>query len=225
MTFSESAWMRVRPWFDAIQVHPFVAALSAGTLASDVFARYLLDDAHYLVGFARALAVLATRAPSPEMMELLARLAAETIASERALHRAFLVPRGLDPDAPGAAEPSPTCRAYVGAVLADASFAPLEIGVAGVLPCFRVYAEVGRILLGTRPAADHPYRQWIDTYADPAFHDAVHQMEAAADVLARDASAGRVEAMLDAYERATRFEWMFWDAAWHGERWPTPGRT
>lgn len=214
----------MQPWFGAIIAHPFVLALSAGTLPPDVFARYLLDDSHYLVGFARALATLATRAPTPELGALLARMVTETVASERLLHRNFLLPRGIDPDAPGGAEPSPTCRAYVGTVLADAVVAPIEVGLAGVLPCFRVYAEVGRALLTTEPAATHPYRQWIATYTDPAFNDAVRLVEAGTDALAREASTRRAADMMIAYERATRFEWMFWDAAWRGEDWPEPTR-
>jgi thiaminase/transcriptional activator TenA len=27
-------------------------------------------------------------------------------------------------------------------------------------------------------------------------------------------------AMLDAFRRSTRFEWMFWDSAWRREQWP-----
>jgi thiaminase/transcriptional activator TenA len=222
MSFSETAWTSVRPWFDAIMTHPFVVALAEGTLPPHVFTRYLLDDAHYLIGFARALAALATRMPTPDISAMLARVAVDAIASERLLHRDYLLPRGIDPDTPEVAEASPTCRAYVGTLLADAAFAPVEIGLAGVLPCFRVYAEVGRALLATEPTPDHPYRQWIQTYADPVFNEAVQMVEGCTDELAREASAQRSADMLSVYQRATRFEWMFWDAAWRDERWPHP---
>lgn len=222
MTFSEAAWTSVKPWFDAIMIHPFVVSLSEGTLPADVFERYLLDDAHFLVGFATALAMLATRAETPDVQAMLAQASADTLASERLLHRRFLMPRGIDPDALGVDEASPTCRAYVGTVATDAAFAPAEVGMAGALPCFRVYAEIGHVMLAAEPAPDHPYREWIQTYADPDFDRTVLRLEAAIDALADEASEKHREEMLALYQRATRFEWMFWDAAWRGERWPDP---
>jgi thiaminase/transcriptional activator TenA len=45
----------------------------------------------------------------------------------------------------------------------------------------------------------------------------VRRVEAYADDLGGDRAA-----MLTAYVRATRFEWMFWEAAWRAEAWPVP---
>jgi len=219
--FSQAAWLHVADWYDAILTHPFVAGLADGTLAEDVFARYLVDDAHYLSRYGSALAMLAARAGDPALSAELARAAADAIEAERLMHAEFLVPRGLDPDGPGAAEPTPTCRAYAGALLADAAYAPVEVGLAGLLPCFRVYLEVGRAVAARATDAAHPYRAWIDTYADPAFDAAVTRAEGWTDRLAAAATPERRADMLAAYERATRFEWMFWDASWRGETWPT----
>ncbi len=219
MTFSATAWSSVGDWFAAILAHPFLAALSEGSLDEGTFSRYLVDDMHYLDGYARALATIAARAPDHDGIELFAGSAAAAIAAERQTHAAFLTPRGIGPDS---AEPTPTCRAYVGSLQVTAAYAPVEIAVAAVLPCFRVYAEVGSALLADRPADDHPYTAWIHTYGSPEFDEAVRAAEAYADRLAAAATAERVVAMTDAYREATRFEWMFWDAAWRHEVWPTP---
>jgi len=223
-SFSEQAWQTVGDWFTAITAHPFLTGLADGTLPEPVFARYLLDDAHYLKGYSAALAALSSRATDPDGRLLLARSAAGSVEGERQLHRGYLIPRGIDPDAPDAAEPSPTCVGYVESLRAAAALDSFAVGLAAVLPCFRVYAEVGAWIVAQRkPTADHPYRGWIDTYADPDFAEVVRSAEDYADRLA--AAAGRPEraAMLAAYTRSTRFEWMFWDAAWRGERWPEVG--
>lgn len=222
MSFSETAWESADAWFKAILDHPFVRALGDGTLAEDTFARYLVDDAHYLTGYARALATIAARAPDADGIELFAGAAVGAIAAERQTHAAFLAPRGIDLSSPDITEPSPTCRAYVGALEVAAAFAPVEVAIASVLPCFRVYAEVGRVLLATTPAADHPYRTWIDTYSAPAFDEAVRAVEAYTDRLAASARTETVAHMADGYLQAGRSEWMFWDAAWRAESWPTP---
>lgn len=224
--WSQGAWRSVAPWYDAIMRHPFVIALSDGSLSEEVFCRYLTDDSHYLIGYARALSALSTRTADPDAAAMLAGAAAQGIAAERELHAAYLTPRGIDPLTAEAPEQSPTCAAYIGTLQALAAFAPVEVGLAGVLPCFRVYAEVGRAVLDRAPCPDHPYRAWIDAYADPAFVESVRAVEAHADALAYATTAeGRGE-MLTAYTRATRFEWMFFDAAWRDESWPaTPDVT
>lgn len=85
-----------------------------------------------------------------------------------------------------------------------------------MLPCFRVYAEVGR-WIRTQAGADrpdHPYAAWIATYADDAFDAVVRQVEAHADAVA--AGSPHETAMLAAYADATDHEWAFWDQAWRG---------
>lgn len=214
MSWSESAWRRVTPTYAAILEHPFVVALRSGDLDREVFLRYMLDDARYLDGFARALAMVAGRLPRPKDVAVLARSAASTVEAERELHATLLREEGIDLDGPG--EPTPTCRLYLSTLIAAAATEPVEVAVGALLPCFRVYAEVGAaIASGT--GDDHPYADWIATYSDPEFAASVRDVEGLADRLAGEGAADR---MLGAYERSTRLEWMFWDASWRGESWP-----
>ncbi|MGJ9414380.1 TenA family protein [Aeromicrobium sp. CF4.19] len=219
MSAAEAAWTAASGWFGAIVEHPFVVELGDGSLPEEAFTRYLVDDAHYLDRYARVLAQLAVRGAGVRDVELFASAATGAVVAERELHTGWLGSRGLDPDAPGVAEPSPTCRAYTGFLLEMAVSAPFDVAVAAVLPCFRVYAEVGRHL-AAEVGDDHPYAAWIRTYADPEFDAAVRRAEDCLDRVTRDEPA-----VIDAYLTATRFEWMFWDAAWRGERWPGSGRT
>ncbi len=215
--WSDRAWQQVRPIYDAIMRHPFVTGLRSGELEQKVFLRYLLDDARYLSGYARALALVGSRLPNTADVAVLARSAAGAVEAERMLHSSLLGEHGIDADAPG--DPSPTCRLYVSSLIADAVIEPVEVALAGVLPCFRVYAEVGAaISAGTD--AGHPYASWIATYADPEFAVQVREVETLTDRLAAAAAPGVPDRMLDAYVRSTRLEWMFWDAAWRGEEWP-----
>jgi len=103
------------------------------------------------------------------------------------------------------------------------------------LPCFRIYAEVGARLAASMSAGSmsagssssgqgHPYREWASVYGDPAFAANTDQAEQLADAAADGTTAAELDAMHDAYARAARFEWMFWDAAYRGEQWPVmPG--
>lgn len=217
MSFSQQAWRSVADRYADILAHPFVRGLGTGDLSHEVFVRYLVDDTHYLLGYARVLALLASRMPDAEAVAEMAGASVGAVVAERSLHRGFLAPLGIDPDAPDtrdATHPTPTCRAYTGFLTEQAAAAPVEVGLAAVLPCFRVYAEVGRHLQAARGTAEHPYSSWLDTYADPDFDAAVHRVEQLTDRLA--AHSPQTGAMLAAYRTATDLEWHFWEEAWRG---------
>jgi thiaminase/transcriptional activator TenA len=217
VTWSDDAWQSVQPTYAQILEHPFVQQLQAGTLAQDIFLRYLLDDARYLSGYARALAMISGRLPDTADVALLARSAAGAVEAERVMHAALLGEHGIDIDGPG--EPSPTCRLYTSSLISAVATEPVEVALAAVLPCFRVYAEVGAAIAAAA-APDHPYSTWIAMYSDPEFSAITGDVEALADRLAKRAGAGVPERMDAAYAQSTRLEWMFWDSAWRGERWP-----
>lgn len=210
------------PVREAVDALPFLAALGDGTLPPAVFRHYLEQDACYLREYARALALLAARAPEPEHASAWAGSAAGAVAAERELH-ADLLGHALLAGAAGPAggpEPSPTTLAYASWLVAQAATAPYPVAAAAVLPCFTVYAEVGLALAGAAAGrADHPYARWTAAYADEAFQGAA---ERAAGAVAEAVAAEprHEDAAVAAAVRATRFEWMFWDAAWRREGWP-----
>lgn len=221
MNFSADAWERATPWFNAILAHPFVRELGEGTLDRDIFLRYIVDDAHYLAMFSRALATVAARWPTPEGAAAIARFAAGAVDAERELHASLLAEGGLNID-DLQTEPTPTCLAYMNTLQSDASLAPVAVAMAGLLPCFRIYAEVGGHLAGVlAERSDHPYAAWLSMYGDPAFAEETRRAEELVNEQARTNTAP-LDAMHAAYARAARFEWMFWDASYRGERWPTP---
>ena len=114
---------------------------------------------------------------------------------------------------------SPACHHYVSYLVATAYGEPYEVLLGALLPCFWIYAEVGRDI-HARAAAANPYRAWIDTYAGEEFHAAVRAMIAATDEAADGVSPSLRERMQAAYTRATQLEWMFWDSAFRLESWP-----
>jgi thiaminase (transcriptional activator TenA) len=219
MSFSQDAWQRIAPVYAAILELPFNRKLAAGTLSRERFTFYLLQDAYYLTYFARALAVTAARAPDNDALIQFAGSAREAVVVERALHEGFFKEYGVSAAEAAAAEPSPTCAHYTHYLLGLAYNAPYEVSVGALLPCFWIYWEVGKHLFGIA-AADNPYRDWIDTYADEAFALGVRKVITIADQIADAASPTVRDQMSGAFVRASRLEWMFWDSAYRLEHWP-----
>ena len=221
MTFTQDVLVENADLCAAIRAMAFNRALADGTLPREIFRHYIIQDAHYLEGFARALALAATRAPDADGVRQLAQSAAGAIAVERQLHEHYLGLYGVGADSFAATPPTPVCAHYVSFLVATTATRGVAEGVAALLPCFWVYRDVGRAIHGAA-STDNPYRAWIDTYAGEAFDAAVEAACALADRLAESAGAAERKRMHAAFARSTLLEWMFWDSAWNLRAWPDP---
>ena len=219
MSFTHDAWTRIGPLYEKILAMPFNQELAAGTLSRERFIVYMLQDAHYLIHFGKALAVTGAKAPDPDAMVQFTHSAHECIVVERSLHEGFFKDFDIDAARVAGTEPSPTCSHYIHYLLATAHNEPYEVSVAALLPCFWIYWEVGKHLL-TIAKPDNPYQAWIDTYADDDFAEGVRKVIAIADNAAATATPAVREQMMTAFERASILEWMFWDSAYRQETWP-----
>ena len=217
--FSRAAWERNAPLYEAIRTMRFNAELAAGSLSEARFKHYITQDAHYLIGFGRALTLAAAKAPNPDRIVQFAKSAEGAIVVERALHGSFFAQYGITAQVFADTPLSPACHHYVSYLLATAYGEPYEVLLGALLPCFWIYAEVGREI-HARAASPHPYQAWIDTYAGDEFHAAVQRVIEATDEAAETGSSSLRERMHAAFTRATQLEWMFWDSAYRLESWP-----
>lgn len=216
--FSRTAWDRNARTYEVIRTMPFNSELASGSLSEARFKHYITQDAHYLIGFGRALALAAAKAPSPERLIQFAKSAEGALVVERALHGSFFERYGISADVFDRTPLSPACHHYVSYLLAVAYGEPYEVLLGALLPCFWIYAEVGRDI-HARAAPANPYQAWIDTYAGESFQEAVRATIEAADEAAAEASPALLERMHRAFTRAVQLEWMFWNSAYNLEAW------
>lgn len=222
--FTDLLWDRTAVLRAAIDDMEFLRRLGDGTLPLDVFRTYIEQDSLYLAEYAKALALVAATAPDPQTAAFWATSAATAAVVETELHERLMA-GGVLPDRATEPEHSPACLGYVSYLTATAATEPYPVAAAAVLPCFWIYAEVGRRLAAdahTVLAADpsHPYAQWVTTYDDPAFHESVATARRLVDEAAAAATAEQREAMVRAFVVATRYEFMFWDTALNPQPWP-----
>ena len=213
--FTDELWQGSADIYAAILAHPFLTGLTDGSLPPDAFTFYVIQDALYLLGYAQALAAVASRAPDPAGIEMFAGHAAAVIAEERKLHDTLLAGLGIDPASADAAEPAPTTLAYTSYLLATARGGSYAEGVGAVLPCYWIYWEVGKELL-QRGSPNPRYQKWIDTYSGEEFADTVRRVLAVTDELGPGDRA-RVHSH---FRTTSRYEWMFWEMGYRKQAWP-----
>ncbi len=208
--FTETLRRASKPDLAAIYQLGFIKDLVSGGLAESQFAYYLAQDALYLNGYSRVLARASALAPTEEAQLFWARSAQQCLEVESELHRRWLSTRTVQPDL------GPVTKSYVDHLLAASASGSYGVLVAAVLPCFWLYAEVGQALhtefLAAGAPAEHPYAEWLRTYADEDFARATREAIALADEAGRRGSEEERAAMLTAFRQSCRFEVEFFDA-------------
>jgi thiaminase (transcriptional activator TenA) len=217
--WSTRLWTDIEPTFAATLAHPFLTGLSDGSLDEGAFAQYVAQDVHYLRDYARALAIVGAKAPTLADTAMFARHAAEVFDVELALHSTLLPELGLDPTSLGAVPPTPTTAAYTSYLLATVYSGSFADGLAAVLPCYWIYAEVGAALIA-RGSSDHRYQRWIDSYGGDEFAATVAQVLELADRTGPTLTVDAETAARAHFVTTARYEWMFFDAAYRREDWP-----
>jgi thiaminase/transcriptional activator TenA len=207
----------VTPLLNKIHQHAFNIELAEGTLPQEKFIFYLIQDALYLADFSRALAITATKMQDNQLMQQFFEFAQGALTAERQLHLDYLKTHHT---LPYKAEPSPACFMYTNFLLKIANSASVEESVASLLPCFWIYHEVGKKIAKTHQALNHPYATWITTYASMEFEQSVNKAIASLNTLGKLTSIHNQQKMLSAFIRSSQLEWMFWESAYHLEKWP-----
>lgn len=219
MTLSQRLWEDITDIYAAILDHPFITGLTDGSLDEDAFAYYVVQDAHYLGDYARALAVCGARAPSDADVAMFARHAAGAIEVERELHGTLLDELDIPADALDTTPPSPTTTAYTSYLLAVCHGGAFLDALAAVLPCYWIYWEVGKTLVA-KGSPNARYQRWIDTYGGEEFAGVVREVLDVTDRLGETADPDEVARMREHFVTTSRYEWMFWDAGYRRETWP-----
>jgi thiaminase/transcriptional activator TenA len=165
---------------------PFVQALADGRLQAVTFQRYVAQDAFFLNAFLRAYALAAAKCDRLDHVATFRDLMGGVL-EELQLHRHYAQRLGIDLNT---VEPLSATRAYTDFLLRVAWSAGVGEIVAAMTPCMRLYAWLGAELAPQR-YDDHPYGEWIRTYADPEFDALAKRLEELLDDTAADTPAVR----------------------------------
>lgn len=157
-------WQKIQPIREEIDQLDFITRLSEGTLDRDDFHYYIAQDALYLLRYAKVLSLASSMAPDLGAQRFWSRGANGILDGELQLHGSY-----LDEFAD---TPSATTLNYTNHLAASQeSYGEL---IAAILPCYWLYQDIGKRLAAANHA-EHPYRQWLETYASEEFDSATEQ--------------------------------------------------
>ena len=214
MNVLEELWRSTEDIYQSIIQHPFNKELAAGTLDEEKFRFYLSQDIVYIGEYSRALAALAAKAPDHHGVREFITFAKEGLDIERALHDELMKTFGVEK----AENIALSTESYANFLLATIGYKNFSEGVAALLPCFWVYNEVAAHIY-KNAKGKNPYKPWIETYSSAEFDETTNRMKEITQTLFMEGGQKERDNMKEAFMRSTKYEWYFWDSAYHMRFW------
>lgn len=198
-------------WTGYVQ-HSFIKQLGVGTLPEACFRRFLTQDYLFLIHFARAYALLASKgATIGEVRAATASL--QAIVNELPVHVKYCTDWGLT-EAMMEAEPeAPETMTYTRYVLDIGHSGDVLELMAALMPCVAGYGEIGEILLADKTTVldGNPYGDWIRNYESEHYKDSVRAAIQNFDDMGKSRGGeARLKQLSTIFTTATRLESAFW---------------
>jgi thiaminase/transcriptional activator TenA len=204
---------RGRPAWTAAISHPMVAQIGAGTLPRQVFRRYFEQNVRYLADYARAIALIAGKAPDLDALDVLSRFLRQITGTEIPANVAFLRRLGGEPGDVTDTAMLPPGYAYTRHLLHASAQGSCAEGLAAVLPCQWSYGELARPLAAARPA-DPVCADWIAMFGSEEYGALVAETTGLLDRLAAPLDPAGLRRLALLFDASARYEVQFWDMAY-----------
>jgi thiaminase/transcriptional activator TenA len=218
--FSEQLRKKFDPLWQAQHDHPFIQGVGAGTLEAERFQLWLRQDYLFLLEYARLFTLAASRAADLDTTMWATEMAQGILHNEMLLHQSFAVEFGITEEELETGARLPTTQAYTDHLLRTGALGSFLDLLAALLPCVWGYAEIGQ-RLAQKPAQDYNrYASWVEVYSGPVVADLARRCRRVLDRLAEHAGPAARAAAEQSFALSSRYQWMFWEMCYKGERWP-----
>ena len=217
MSFSSDAWARNAALYEKTRTMPFNQELASGQLDEHAFRHYMIQDAHYLVAFGRALAVAAAKADNADGVVQFADAAKNAVVVERSLHDGFMKQFGISADTFNATPLTPASHHYTSYLIATAWSAPYPWPWPRCCPAS---GSTPRSAATSTPAPPSPTPTAPGSTPMPARNSTPWSAKSSRPWTApRNSRPPKRSRLCTRHTHAARLEWMFWDSAYRQGTW------
>ncbi|MEA3375168.1 MAG: hypothetical protein U9R72_03080 [Chloroflexota bacterium] len=213
MEFVEELHRRYEKDWQKMLAHPFLAETAKGAIPDERFANWVQQDYIFVRESIRFLALLIPRAPVADRKTLSDGISA--FHQELRVFEAMATEHGIGLEG---VEPAPTNLAYINFLLTTAAFDPYEAAYTALYTGEKAYLDSW---LSVKQAEESPskWQAFIDQWTSDAFQQWVTSLAQDVNALAQRASETLRAQMERRFVDGLRYEYEFWDLAYHGESW------
>jgi thiaminase/transcriptional activator TenA len=180
----------------------------------------MIQDYLFLIDYCKVISLAVTKSTDLNSMNHFSSLLNETLNSEMQLHRDFCLEIGISNNELESASAMPATLSYTNYLLSTAYNNSIEEIVASLLPCQWGYDEIGRNLENSTNAKDVLFiNKWISGYTNSEYRDLTKWLINYVDQLSDNSSNTTKQKMMNKFLHSIRYEYLFWDSAWHLKGW------
>jgi thiaminase/transcriptional activator TenA len=225
-SFTGGLRLKADPVFGAIFGHPFVRGIAAGDVSGERLAHYVRQDYQYLTVFCRVYGLAISKSEDREDIAFFNEQIGFVLDDENHPHRNLAAVSGHPMgELERETALTPSALAYTRHMLHAAHSGTMGELLCALLPCPLTYREIGlRLKEEVRPDDSHPFKPWIEFYADPQVGDICRQFTRRVDRLAAAAGEDERARMEENFLTSCRLEYLFWEMAHGLEQWPVKGK-
>jgi len=214
MSFCASSLERVKPLWDRMLAHAFLAQTRDGTIPDETFATWMQQDYLFVEAAIPFIAALIPKAPREHWTPHSDVIAAFAKELELFEERAAAV--GVDLRG---APPAFVNHAYIQFLLATAANEAYEVGYTVLYAAEKAYHESWKVVKEDI-SPDSKWYPFVENWAGDGFAQYVAYLEGELDKMAAAAGPDRRARMEKYFELTTRYELAFWEMAASGSGWP-----
>ena len=207
-------WDNTSDIWSEIQQHPFLTELEEGTLPDEKLRFYFEQNVQYVDAVYRCRLVAASKAPDDRTVDLLTKDWNLEPSEDR--QQRLLEMFGGDPDS--MPPMAPACRGYTYHMWYNALAGRTIDWLASFVACPWTYDLIGRRISGN--LGEVRREDWMEFYGSQIHHDLMDEFRSAVDRLGAGLDGADRENLLEKWRLGMRYEWMFWDDAYHLRGWP-----
>lgn len=211
MNYTDLLYNYIRDDYNTFINHQFYIELASGELNKEVFKMYLIQDAYYLVDYARTLCLLAEKAPTHDIMLLLLKFSLEGLEIEKELHNGLFKKFEINEQY----EYFTGCSQYGEYLRNTIKNESFQIGLAAFLPCFWIYGLNSKNIYNKADLNTNIYADWIATYSNEQFEKTINALKELLNKIAEKSDSVLKLQMREAFAISVKYEILFVDTIWN----------
>ena len=202
MTISEEILKKTSIQSNEIIYSKFIQKIRFGTLESDKFIYYMVQDVNFLKYYAKCNAIIATKISSEYKADFVA-YTESSIAYIKSVEEYFFEHPEYQSNS--------TTRAtegYTSHLAKNCAIEPLEFALSAILACELLYKDLGAYLK-SNAVANNPYEPWYLPLSDPEYVKGVDKLQYIVDDYGLAASNATQSEMIDIGAKGYVWEYEF----------------
>ena len=198
--------------------HPFVLEMGEGALPVEKFRSYFLQDYLFAKDLVSMTALGISKAPDFQAASRLNQFLTVILDPENDLFVRAFRELGATELEYSSARPTPTTQAFGDFIMRAGLEGDFEDIITVLYVTEGTYLDWGTRLIeaGKRPS-NPVYREWIDIHGPQVLGELVGWMSSYLDAADIGRRRPRIERI---FHTTLRYEYLFWEAAYRGQRWP-----